>query len=127
MSLSSALDSETDLSQGDNDTLVTSTTRTTTTEDLPSDASSIYESLRLVQDEIANIRLISILPATSSDGSDHIICKWRELDLESPRVKYTALSYTWGHELPSKEILVDGKSLQIRKKHLGFPPSRSWR
>lgn len=68
-----------------------------------------YEPLDLTKQQI---RLITLQPATNP--TDPITCEIKTFDTETgPR--YVALSYTWGPVNPQQIILINGRSLSIRK------------
>jgi hypothetical protein len=91
---------------------------------------SIYESVPLPLGKIVFIRLITIQPSLTSDGSDRISCDFHLLDLdtkllhnpktsldEKDRIQYTALAYTWG-EPPSTETIDLNETPTVIRKNL---------
>ena len=73
-----------------------------------------YESLDLTKQQI---RLLALHPA--ADPSDPIRCDISSFDMEKGP-HYVALSYTWGPVNPQRTILINGRSLSIRKNLYDF-------
>jgi hypothetical protein len=65
----------------------------------------------LVHDE--TIRLLQIAPSTNLDSSVPLECSILETRLELAPV-YTALSYTWGNDVATASLSIDGLSFMIR-------------
>ncbi|KAF2998431.1 hypothetical protein E8E13_000015, partial [Curvularia kusanoi] len=77
------------------------------------ESSPVYEAHPLNVSDSTNIRLLSFAPTSSLDDPTTI-----SLDIgvfpfnESP--PYTALSYVWGQDPPSKEIFLDKHLVKVR-------------
>jgi hypothetical protein len=60
------------------------------------------------------IRLLHLHPAVKK--SDTIVCTLKEANLDDPELRYEALSYTWGYEEPTQEILIQQGAQEIRNQ-----------
>lgn len=76
--------------------------------------SSIYDAHPLDAGPSTNIRVIKVLRNASTDTDVPIACELQVVSLEYSPV-YTCLSYVWGQDAASKEILLDGKPFKIRE------------
>jgi Heterokaryon incompatibility protein (HET) len=66
-----------------------------------------YEYLRL---DVNEIRILEILPG---EDSEPVVCQLKHFFIDELPT-YSALSYTWGDELTSEFVLIDGKRLGIK-------------
>lgn len=86
-----------------------------------SDASSneIYRVHPLGIGISTNIRLLTLLPDSSMDDSTTITLGIDVFPLEEA-TQYTALSYVWGQDAPTKLIVLDGRVIAIRSSLWDF-------
>ncbi|KAF2094594.1 HET-domain-containing protein, partial [Rhizodiscina lignyota] len=76
----------------------------------------VYQPLSISKKQIRLIRI-------SGSGDGPIECLIRHVDLDATTQKwptYRALSYTWGPATPSFEILINGKTKQVRQNLYNF-------
>jgi hypothetical protein len=69
---------------------------------------STYKYSPLARDQI---RLLHLHPAGKKN--DTIVCTLKEANLDDPELRYEALSYTWGYEEPTQEILMQQVTQEI--------------
>ena len=76
---------------------------------------TVYDNASLNYGTDTNIRLIELLPGSAwCDGEEFAIhCKFHVLPLASGPT-YTAISYMWGHDCKTTDILLDGKRFAVR-------------
>ena len=64
-------------------------------------------------DHDETIRLLQIAPSTNLDSSVPLECSILKIRLELAPI-YTALSYTWGNDVATASLSIDGLSFMIR-------------
>lgn len=77
--------------------------------------STAYESAPLVYTGGTNIRLLEFLPYTpNSDGEPMLLQFKFHVFFLASQPKYTAISYTWGCDAKTSNILLNGKEFAVR-------------